>query len=395
MNERTTRRRLLWGALLLLIVGGSVALRLPGRLVGNAAWLAIERAALAEAADPAQFARAEQLSQVALRLAPAQERLRGAGEWLARQDLYAQRLAANRARADLAQAARQELLSAGALRAPTEQRLRDMAAQSRDVEAWLLLAGLAERWGDAAARQQLLATVGGRLPERLLARPAQAASNAPLPVGWRLEGYDWLPLHGGEHGRVRVALTWRAPRVAHPVLDVQAGLYRWEEHAIQIITADSLIRYGDMEQPAWAPLRPLPMPWRVMFHEENPSPHAAILWPDERDPANTVLRVQNVYSQTLLFTQPPLRTGAAYLFVGRIRTPQQGIVAFMEGVDGVNRWPLILALPAQAGWRDYAGVFVADAPALSRFYLGTMGGGPQAWAEFDDLALFPLTLPGP
>ncbi len=347
----------------------------------NLGMLAVVRVALQENLDQISIVQTAQLVDRALGLDPTQSRLLASQQWLQGHEIRA-------AQALQHQTARVQIKASIPPRGPAsgdERLLLDLVSQTDDVEAWLTLASIYKDQGNSVALEQVL--------DRLNAKaPSQSISNVFTLGALSLEGYDWLPLSTGLFQRARVVLYWRAPMQSTTMLDPQAGMYQWGDRLLQVIVAQNLIANGNMEHLRFAGLSLVPVPWRLAFHDARQGPTPAEIVPSECCSGSSILKVRNVYSETILYTLPPMKAGTNYLLVGQMRTSGNGTYMVMENVDGKNRYPLAILSSGDTVWRSYAGVFSPVAAQYIGVYIAVRG-DPSVTGEYDNLGLVEISLP--
>jgi hypothetical protein len=367
--------------LVLLSMCLSLGIRVSARCVGNWGMLALVRVVLQDNMDQASIVQAARLVDLALALDPTRSHLLAAQRWLkGHQIRAAQALQHQTARAQI-----EASIPPRGSAASDERLLSDLVSQTDDVEAWLTLASIYKDQGNSVALEQVL----GRLNAKA---PSQSIGNVFTLGALRLEGYDWLPLSTGLFQRARIVLYWRAPMQSTTMLDPQAGIYQWGERLLQVIVAQNLIANGDMEHLRFAGLSPVPVPWRLAFHDARQGPTPAEIVPSECCSGGSILKVRNVYSETILYTLPPMKAGTNYLLVGQMRTSGNGMYMVMENVDGKNRYPLAIPSSGDTVWRSYAGVFSPVAAQYIGVYIAVRG-DPSVTGEYDNLGLVEISLP--
>jgi hypothetical protein len=371
--------------LILLLIGISFAARIPARLIGNLAWLSFARVVLTEEVNPTLYAQTTNRIAVALGLDPGLARLPAAQRWFEGYQVRAVSAQQNRAAQTGIEAAILSLQAPGMLSSEEESRLRELAFQKDDIEAWLVLAYAYENRDDSISLRQILDHLDVRVPQ-------QPIGNSFTFGNWRLEGYDWLPLSADLYEQTRIVLYWRALTASLTSFNLRAGTYQWGDRLFQVVSARNLIPNGNMEWTLVNQIVPLPYPWHLAFHDAGLRSSAAELVSDERSTSNSILRLKNTYGETILYNLLHLKAGATYLLIGQVRTPTSGIYMVMENVRGTNWYPLLFQCSSNNNWRSYAGVFSPVEAQYVGTYLG-VSGDPSVTAEYDNLGVFEVKLP--
>ncbi len=375
-------------ALCLILIGCLIqSVSVSGHLIGNLAWVSMLRILSGEDVETKaeDFASLTRLVENALVLAPDLPRLQAVPDWLTQYQARSQSVYQNRQRRSLIRSAISEITSNERLGEDTRERLRGLAVAERDIEAWGVLALDAQNQGDSWVLRDVLNQLS-------LIAPQHSIHNVFVVDDLRLEGYDYLPLSVGLHPAVRLTLHWRTTGQFPLKVDPDSGFLQAGDRLWQVLEGRNILVNGDME---WLPVPdslPLPLPWKLSFHDPKEYPDAVSLVPNERTLGNTVLRLSNTYTETIIATLLPLEAGQMYLVLGQLRTPHGGVFMVMENVNGINEYPVLLNCMTNDDWQSYAGVFSPVAAEYIGLYL-QIRGATSAFAEYDNLGVFEISPP--
>jgi len=250
------------------------------------------------------------------------------------------------------------------------QSLNQLVMETEDIEAQLAKAYVAYSKNDTEAARHILVEVWqNTIEDNSLTVPHQFGD-------WQLEGYHLTPLSVEQNALARITLYWRkidATNKNAMMLDIDNGLYVFDDKLIQIHTSRNLIANGDMNFSPMMREQAIPFPWKLFpTFLPDPANLVSTYYASSSRMNKLTLNAQN---GELLTTSLPLVPETYYLLIGEMRADVPSIYMVMQNVDSLNEFPALLPFPAGVEWQKLGAILTAKPSAYwPGVYLGPQDG---------------------